>query len=364
VKVIGIDTPEAKGDLHVFAVLVGAARLLADFRGIRKWANCAFVARPELGPNDGFLSVHVRTHNGCGLAAGSEVLLDLGERYVPMSALNDPPAKKFKGALDLLLNKQRRDQAKEAESSTPQTAVTPKTAETAVIAATGNAAKPPPATTPEPAVTTVNPPPQAAAAAELGASAGSAASSGTPAGAASGDTPAGGASFGGCALGRDANHCFSVVDNKLVVQNTTSKNVKLYPHTVAATISQGELREIAQATSADVVFSVKPSQTVLLKNASGIKAMQLSKVIIEHKVNSLYQHASWPAGTCPTNFTQKKTTALSVSAEMMALAAATRQQTQWLWIVEVKGSKIMPVGASLCLKKQTVLPAGKQVELL
>ena len=33
------------------------------------------------GCNDGFLTVVVRTHSGCGIAAGSEIMVDLGEDY-------------------------------------------------------------------------------------------------------------------------------------------------------------------------------------------------------------------------------------------------------------------------------------------
>ena len=99
IKVTGLDRKVEPRSLEVFAVLVGAARLLCDYRGIRKWANAAIVPQPNCGPNDGFLIVRVQTHNGCGLAAGAEVLLDLGERYIPGNALHDPPAKKIQGRI-------------------------------------------------------------------------------------------------------------------------------------------------------------------------------------------------------------------------------------------------------------------------
>ena len=48
----------------------------------------------------------VRTHNGCGMAAGSEITVDLGEDYNLTPSRMSPAAKKFKGALDAMWAKQ------------------------------------------------------------------------------------------------------------------------------------------------------------------------------------------------------------------------------------------------------------------
>ena len=106
-EVCGLDAGEGVRSSKVYAVLVGVARLLCDFRGIRKYPNCTFRASAEAGPNDRFLKLMVQTHNGCGVAAGSEVVADFGEKYVPAGATDASPAKKFKGSLDLLLDKQK-----------------------------------------------------------------------------------------------------------------------------------------------------------------------------------------------------------------------------------------------------------------
>lgn len=98
----------APGDtMSVFCIMVGAARLVTDFRTAgRHHPNVRIRVQPGLGPNDGFLELIARTHNGQGIAAGREVLLDFGARYTPTIAPDGGPIKRFRGALDALLEKQ------------------------------------------------------------------------------------------------------------------------------------------------------------------------------------------------------------------------------------------------------------------
>lgn len=55
---------------------------------------------PGCGPNDGLLELVVRMHNGCGITSGSDIVADFGERRILGQA------KRFKGALNTLLEKQ------------------------------------------------------------------------------------------------------------------------------------------------------------------------------------------------------------------------------------------------------------------
>ena len=107
VKVVGLAGPPG-AKTEVYAVLVGAMRLLTDYRNVRKFPNCELRARPACGPNDGFLELIARTHNGCGIGALSDLTPDLGEDYVKGAVPGTTPAKKIKGALDNWIEKNTR----------------------------------------------------------------------------------------------------------------------------------------------------------------------------------------------------------------------------------------------------------------
>eukprot|EP00969_Alexandrium_andersonii_P130086 5751165-Alexandrium_andersonii.AAC.1 len=61
--ITGLEKDDGGAEAPVFALLVGAARWVSDFRGLRKQANAAFVINPGRGPNDGLISLVVRTAN-------------------------------------------------------------------------------------------------------------------------------------------------------------------------------------------------------------------------------------------------------------------------------------------------------------
>ena len=103
----------------VYAILVGVSRLVADFRGLRKNPNVAFQADPSQGANDGFLKLTVRTHNGCGIAAGSLITADFGEGYTISGAGASPAAKRFKGVLDDVFRRQIEKSAVAAPAGDP-----------------------------------------------------------------------------------------------------------------------------------------------------------------------------------------------------------------------------------------------------
>ena len=152
----------------------------------------------------------------------------------------------------------------------------------------------------------------------------------------------------------------------LHLQNSIGKNTKVSPNTVLALITQGKISELNGAgTPTDVVFRLKPSSFVLVQGASRDhpSVAKLTDVIAEHKVNAMYQHTGWIAGATPTSFASVKTMAVSVPADIAKLASNSAQSTHWLWIIEVKGAKIIPFGVALCTKKQVVLKAGDTVPL-
>ena len=147
------------------------------------------------------------------------------------------------------------------------------------------------------------------------------------------------------------------------IKNLGDKSVKLAPNTVLMTLSQGRLHEATTRAAGDVIFELKPKSMVLLKTSgSSTTAMPLSQVIVEHKINTVYQYNGFTAGVPPASLTAKKLVVLSSSPDSgiseLVKAVAASSKVQWLWVVEVKGTKVMPCAASLCVKKQIVRKAA------
>ena len=88
--------------------MVGVSTYARDFRGKRARANAFLRVRPNIGANDGVLQLVVNTRNGCGIAAGSDILCDFGEHYMPTSVPSSMLAggKRFRGALDVIVRRQ------------------------------------------------------------------------------------------------------------------------------------------------------------------------------------------------------------------------------------------------------------------
>ena len=119
-RIMKLQQPGTSDTKSVYAVLLGAARLIRDFRDMSPDAkasklrkpNAMIRVKPEKGANDGFLTVVVCTHNGCGVGAGSGVTLDYGDQYVSALVPDAPAAKRFKGALETFWAKQIADRVK------------------------------------------------------------------------------------------------------------------------------------------------------------------------------------------------------------------------------------------------------------
>ena len=90
----------------VYSVPVGAGRLLTDYRHAKvKFPNVELFCCPELGPNDGFIQMRVKTHNQCGISADKALVLDLGAGWQPSTVGTSDAAKRFKGSLDCFWGK-------------------------------------------------------------------------------------------------------------------------------------------------------------------------------------------------------------------------------------------------------------------
>jgi hypothetical protein len=90
----------------VYALLLGAASFLVDRRQLNKqYANTRLCISPELGPNDGFVSLVMHTHNGCGCAAKVPLAIDFGELHAPGKAGLGVHAKRFTNVLSMLVRR-------------------------------------------------------------------------------------------------------------------------------------------------------------------------------------------------------------------------------------------------------------------
>lgn len=117
--------------MQVFGVLVGAARHVSHYAGVRKGGpNCALAVDLTSGPGDELLRLVVTTRNKQGISAGQPIALNFGLGY-DASAVEEfmqadaPSSKKYRGALDVLF--QVMDKDKDAESEANDNAEKPET---------------------------------------------------------------------------------------------------------------------------------------------------------------------------------------------------------------------------------------------
>ncbi len=94
VKVSGILSEGSRRD-H-FAVLIGLAQFAQHYSSIKKTANACFTYDPSQGFNRHALRLTVSTRNACGVAPGSEVVLNYGGAFdLSVARPTDPSAQHF-----------------------------------------------------------------------------------------------------------------------------------------------------------------------------------------------------------------------------------------------------------------------------
>ncbi|CAE6933889.1 unnamed protein product [Symbiodinium sp. CCMP2592] len=107
--VVKVDNARVKGSrASVYCVLLGAARYVQHFQGIRKQPNCAWQVDSACGSGSGYLKLVVRTHNGAGVARNSQLCTNYGLAFDFAQAaemFEDDRVKRFRGALDAVLSK-------------------------------------------------------------------------------------------------------------------------------------------------------------------------------------------------------------------------------------------------------------------
>ena len=329
VQIDGVSRPEG-GTTSLYALPVGIARLIVDFRGNRKYPNCTWAARPEAGPNDGLLTIYASTHNRAGIACGSPVVADFGASYAPSPAPS-PEAKRFKGALELLFQR-----AGSTHGDAPAEPAGP--------------VPPPPAPAPTPAAQPTDPAPTPAA-------------QPTPA-----QQPG--------VLGQGS--FFEVLEpdspgGKLMLRLLPSvQNSKKVPvNTVLLTFNNGRVDEPADRANPGIPWAFRTPQDLVLMNSSGVrKAMKLATVIEENKCDIVYAHNKLPGpGLVPPELIIKKhqffQPAAEIAEQFKAVLGSVGESTpaRFLWEVEIRTGKVWPVAVSLVNSKQLLLKIGQRLEL-
>jgi hypothetical protein len=111
IEVQNLEVPDDNFDCSVrsvWCVQTGISQLIGHHKHTgSKVPNVEFVCNPSKGPNDGFLSIKVSTHNLCGVATQSVLSADFGNSYEVMEVAS-PAAKQFRGGLDLFFTRATR----------------------------------------------------------------------------------------------------------------------------------------------------------------------------------------------------------------------------------------------------------------
>jgi len=330
-RISGICDDIGSHDGVIYAAPVGPFRYARDSNRVEdqktKRANCKIRVNPGAGPNDGFLELvsHGRTH--LGIAASSELCVDLGA-YVPLNLL-DPEgrdAKRFKGALDAFFQ-------------TPAA-----NASTAEDTADGTDSQMPPA------------PPAPPAPPDHGSASG-----------------AGHADLQWSVQLSESEFLFTFIHAKTTLtvglpQGATG-NKKVSPKSLLYQWDTGGV-DVAPGTSLPSYrFKfTSPSALVALRNGATITVRSLKDTIAATQATSLWKHGRFPSGEAPTTLTctderagylPDQASKASFEAIRDLVASKPSAKVCLTWMLNVDNKKLIPAGVCLTNAKQLIVkPEG------
>jgi hypothetical protein len=347
----GLSEPgEAAPTKKVFGILVGAMRLLTDYRHAKlKFPNVELVCCPDAGPNDGFFELKVKTHNSCGLSAGAALVGEFGLGWCLLEPSLTETAKRLRGSLDVLWRKvaEPTDEPEAAVAHPPAAvaaakAGTPTKQEQADFEQRRMQAK---------AEQQAETHPSAPAGLTLNS--------------------------GECLLGtsdgvttllssRDGKAVFNLfcpAEKTMSPQSKTSVKRKLPPKMVLCDFTTGSCQPADEVAEAALRWSFTKTTTPLILKEGGVQKYETLETIIKNHpaVNSVFQHSVFNPGQPPATLVPKKKCIFQASTEGAARfqkvlqAVELQSAVELLWEVEVKGPKIVPMGLALVVKKQVSL---------
>lgn len=383
---LACDAADGEGDSStksVFAIPLGAGRLLADWRGTRRFPNIRLEICPEKGASDGLLSMRVSTHNSCGIAAGSVLACEFGEQWESKpEAIAHSPARKFRGALQALFAEQTQSAAAAAGSDGPTPATkrlrtdeTPApgpapTAAPAAAAKTAGAAAAAPKQAEAPASTAAASV-AGQASAETGASPAKRPRESGPAAPSAVAVPSAvAASSGDLVVATVDQYEVRLSGATVKIVNMLAKPRKIAPKTVLMTWTGGRLEDSAKvAVAMEFVFK-KASELVVMPKSDKFDVGSISHFVETTQAAALYQHGKFAAGKSPTSFAVKQKSgyvpAASESAPLLATVKGVGSSTtaKMLWVLTLSdGGKLVPHGLALVVTKQIVIGGMAEVSL-
>ena len=324
-KITGIEQGDPTAQpMVVYAVLLGVGRFIRDFREVgenhekiskfRK-PNAAWRVRPGRGPNDGFLSLEVCTHNGCGIRDSSEITVDMGADFVECRSPDMPAAKKFKGALEHFWSRTVSQQAAGASTQQGTSGETANKIEEekkrkADPDLDGDASKRPRAGDEQPR--------------------------------------AGDEQVQCCWAGKGDFSVNLLKDGSVVLRvQSPNKAASLSAKTAVLTLDKGTVDDPPTPSANHQGFQWsfgKLSTHVLFEIQGELKEMSLLDLIKHSQATQVYNHDKFPPGTPPGTLTPKSTKVFCPSADAQAVealikATQTSKKAGLLWQVKVDGAK-------------------------
>jgi hypothetical protein len=325
---------------ELYAVFVGAAMFIRDYRGKRGRPNVTMRVTPSKGSADGFISFVVTTRNGSGIAAGSLILADFGEHFMQTAAPLSTSVKRFRGALDVIIARQLAQNVPVVDAA--ETAAAAAAAAAAVVAAAAAAAKAKATAAallavPPPAIVVPKPP-------------------GAVAVVAGGEIP----------VGAHGDYTLVVKDGALVMRSKGSnKNLRLPPKTVLYSFSTGMIDEKHKNEGHMFKFT-KPKEKVL--DGTTMVETTLGDFIKQSGADKLFAHNSFTKGVPPASFVMKKENRYhpkeGCESELAIIAAVGKApKTGLVWVVGCVAGKVQPKSLALINTCQIVLKGTEALAL-
>lgn len=292
------------GKEELFAVMVGAAMYVQDYRGKKARPNVTLKVSPHKGLSDQMLTYVVATRNSCGIAARSLILADFGEHFALPAVDANPAVKRFRGALDACLARQR---ATQGDGSAPLE-------------------PPKPLTPPKPEV------PAEEVETEI--------------------------------LAKTEDWVLSLRSGQLNVR--ASKKVRLAAKTILFTFTGGRVEdsgnEARLVDGAPAFAFAKPKDTVVWENT----LTSIGEVIKSQGCDRIFGGQTFTKGVPPPTFVNKKHMRYytKTAQEGNALAAAVKADKVTLhWSVLCQSGKLVPKGLSVVTKQAITLGEGSDIVL-
>ena len=321
VNIVKVQTPDDA--IELFAVMVGIGMFVRDFRGKKARPNACLKFVSDRGCNDGVLVFVAKTRNDCGIATGGAIYADFGESYKPIAIPSElsSAAKRFRGALDVIFNRQLDSMHEDDQEDQVQTRV-------------------PPTVPPTLPPTLLPPAPDHQ------------------------ETPSGGETK----LATTSEYEILLKDDKTLWLRPLSKNnTRISPKTVLFTVSGGNVDVESNGEVAATLHPFKFEKPKdLVVNHADKTVTTLSEFIKANGADKLFAHGTFTKGNPPPTFVMKKAMFChpqGTAAAASVAAAMTSPKLNTLWSVCCVSGKVTPKDLVVVPRAQITLKPGQDFAL-